>query len=397
LYIKISYSTIKRGGALAQSNQIQASYLVITEENPEKIATEIALEQTVEMPMHLISDPYILEKIVGRISEIHEEAKNQYRITLEYSPDILTGSMGQLMNLVFGNISLKKGIKLIDLTLPSGFLQNFSGPAYGVDGLRSRVGVWGRPLTCAVLKPLGCNALELAQICYELALGGIDIIKDDHNLGDQLTTCRYQDRVYLCRQAIMRAQEKSGRKTLYFANINECPHIMQQQIEYALESGVDGLLLQPVVMGLDLFRSIAENKNYPFLLMAHPSLSGVFFTSNSEGIAPEILLGTILRLSGADAVIFPDCSGRFSFDEAICRRVSQKLLTPLDKISPSFPIPGGGISLSTLPGVRENYSDDTIFLVGSSLYESPGQNLRENVKYFLDALLASRNCSREYP
>jgi len=383
----------RREGKLVQSNQIQASYLITTEENPEKIATEIALEQTVEMPMHLISDPYILEKIVGRISEVREEAKNQYRITLEYSPDILTGSMGQLMNLVFGNISLKKGIKLIDLTLPPCVLQDFSGPAYGVEGMRSRAGVWGRPLTCAALKPLGCSALELAQICYELALGGIDIIKDDHNLGDQ-QTCRYQDRVYLCRQALLKAQEKSGRKTLYFANINDCPHTMQQQIEYALKSGVDGLLLQPVIMGLDLFRSIAENENYPFLLMAHPSLSGVFFSSNREGIAPEILLGTILRLSGADAVIFPDCSGRFPFDEVTCRRISQKLLTPLGETSPSFPIPGGGISLSTMARVRENYSDDTIFLVGSSLYGSSDQNLQENVKYFIDALLTSHSADK---
>lgn len=378
---------------MAQSNQIQASYLIITEENPEKVATEIALEQTVEMPRHLISDPYILENIVGRISEVHEETKNQYRITLEYSPDILTGSMGQLMNLIFGNISLKKGIKLIDLTLPPCFLRDYSGPAYGVEGLRNKTGVWGRPLTCAALKPLGCSALELAQICYELALGGIDIIKDDHNLGDQ-QACRYQDRVYLCRQALLKAQEKNGRKTLYFANINDCPHTMQQQIEYALELGVDGLLLQPVIMGLDLFRSIAENINYPFLLMAHPSMSGVFFSSNREGIAPEILLGTILRLSGADAVIFPDCSGRFPFDEATCRKISQKLLTPLGKILSSFPIPGGGISLSTLAKVQENYSDDTIFLIGSSLYESSGQNLRENVKYFMDALLTNHNAGK---
>ncbi|MEW5804812.1 MAG: RuBisCO large subunit C-terminal-like domain-containing protein [bacterium] len=369
---------------MAQSNQIQVSYLITTKENPEKIATEIALEQTVEMPMHLISDPYIRERIVGRILEVHEGVRDQYRITLEYSPEILTGSLGQLLNLVFGNISLKKGIKLVDLTLPSCFLHDFTGPAYGVKGLRSMADVWRRPLTCAALKPLGCSAAELARICYELSLGGIDIIKEDHNLGDQ-SRCRYQERISLCRKALLNAQEKSGRRTLYFANINDCPRVTQQQIEYALESGVDGLLLQPMIMGLDFFHSIAENEQYPLLLMAHPSLSGAFFTAHGEGIAPEILLGTFFRLAGADAVIFPDFSGRFSFDEITCKRISQNLLSPLGNLLPSFPIPGGGINLSTLHKVRQNYPEDTIFLVGSSLYES-GQNLQENVRYFLDAL-----------
>jgi len=370
---------------LAQLNWIRVSYLITTEENPQKLATEIAFEQTVEMPGHLISDPYILEKIVGQISEIQAEGENRYRVTVDYSPDILNGSLNQLMNLIFGNISLKKGIRLIDLTLPPDYLQKFTGPAYGVQGLRSRVGVWGRPLTCTALKPLGCSATDLARICFELSLGGIDIIKDDHNLGNQ-PRCSYQDRVRLCRQALLRAQEKSGRKTLYFTNINDSPQVMQQQIDYALELGVDGLLMQPVIIGLDYFRSIAENESYPFLLMAHPSLSGAFFTG-SEGIAPQVLLGTIFRLAGADAVIFPDFSGRFSFDELTCQQISTNLLAPLGALSPSFPTPAGGITLSNLPRIREKYPEDTIFLIGASLYEL-GQDLRENVKRFLDQMLS---------
>ncbi|MEW6379526.1 MAG: RuBisCO large subunit C-terminal-like domain-containing protein [bacterium] len=374
---------------MAQSNQIRASYLITTEEDPEKIATAIAFEQTVEMPEYLISDPRILEKIVGQISEIHAEGEDQYRIILEYSPDILNGSLNQFMNLVFGNISLMQGIRLIELALPPDFLQKFPGPAYGVSGLRSRTEIFGRPLTCTALKPLGCSAPELARICYELSLGGIDIIKDDHNLGNQ-PTCTYQDRVRLCREALLKAQEKSGRKSLYFTNINDSPGVMQQQIEYALELGVDGLLLQPVITGLDFFRSIAENQSYPFFLMAHPSLSGVFFTSSKEGIAPEILLGTLFRMAGADAVIFPDCSGRFAFDENTCRRISTNLLAPLGTILPSFPIPAGGIRLSNLPEVRGKYPEDTIFLIGAGLYGS-GRNLQENVKRFLDQLLSENS------
>ena len=40
----------------------------------------------------------------------------------------------------------------------------FSGPRFGIEGLRARVGVIGRPLIPGALKPQGSTAAELAQI-----------------------------------------------------------------------------------------------------------------------------------------------------------------------------------------------------------------------------------------
>ena len=49
----------------------------------------------------------------------------------------------------------------------------------------SRVGAFGRALTCSALKPQGVPPARLAQLAEQFARGGIDFIKDDHGLADQ--------------------------------------------------------------------------------------------------------------------------------------------------------------------------------------------------------------------
>jgi ribulose-bisphosphate carboxylase large chain len=371
----------------ALSNSIRLTYVITTEQNPEKIAHEIALEQTVELPADLIPHPSILEKIVGRVLNIQPESRNRYRVILEYSADIFADSFSRFLNMIFGNISFKRGIRLVEVTLPSDISQTFSGPAFGIEGLRAKAGILNRPLTCAALKPLGLSASELARICYEFSLGGIDIIKDDHNLGDH-SFCTCQDRFRLCREAVLRAQEKTGKRTLYFAHVNGRVEAVRQQIDYAFTLEIDGLLVQPTVMGLDFFYSITRDKDLPFLLMAHPSLSGAFLGGCKEGISPGTWLGTLFRLAGADAVIFPSYSGRFSFNKATCREITHNLLAPLPGIAPSFPTPAGGMDISALPQILKFYPKDTIFLIGADLYRR-GRNLQEKARQFSDILKGS--------
>ena len=366
--------------------KISLTYLLTTKANPKIFATEIAYEQSVEIPAELISEAKILKNIVGRIVSITPPiAKNQYQVIIEYPLAIINDSLNQLLNLMYGNISLKKGIKCIDLTLPESFMKRIHGPKYGVAGIREKLGVYDRPLSCAALKPLGKSPQELANICRQFALGGIDIIKDDHNLGDQIF-CPFQDRLKLCKEAIDKGQEKTGRKILYFANITGSLEDMYKQIDFAARMNIDGLLFQPMIVGLDFLYSLVKNKNYSFFLMAHPALSGAFFNSPCEGIAPEVLLGTLFRLAGAEAVVFPNFTGRFSFDEDACRKIAQNLSTSELTIQPSFPTPAGGINMRTLPEIKKKYQSDTIYLIGADLYKSKG-SLQERVKEFLDLLL----------
>ena len=64
---------------------------------------------------------------------------------------------------------------------------------------------------------------------------------------------------------------------------------------------------------LPLMRWLARNTPDDFVLLAHPALLGSLAVSPTSGIAPDVLYGSLLRLAGADAAIFPSSGGRFSF------------------------------------------------------------------------------------
>ena len=76
----------------------------------------------------------------------------------------------------------------------------------------------GRALTCSALKPQGLCPAGLAGIAYELALGGIDFIKDDHGLADQAYS-PFAERVEACAGAVRRANRETGFRTHYSIDV----------------------------------------------------------------------------------------------------------------------------------------------------------------------------------
>lgn len=84
-----------------------------------------------------------------------------------------------------------------------------------------------------------------------------------------------------------------------------------RQVEYALSCGVRGILIAPMLVGMDTVRYIAQT--YHPLILAHPAFTGTRFHDRSHGMTPAVLLGKIYCLIGADISIFPNAGGRFSF------------------------------------------------------------------------------------
>lgn len=91
----------------------------------------------------------------------------------------------ELLSTVFGNISIMDNLKLLDLQFPKSFVEGFKGPRFGTKGLRDRLGIHDRPLTLAMIKP--CTGIPVDVIerqFYNLALSGVDMVKDDELIAD---------------------------------------------------------------------------------------------------------------------------------------------------------------------------------------------------------------------
>src|SRR5256884_4078562 len=124
-------------------------------EDPAAKARDIAYEQTVELPADSVS-PAVVARSVGRVETLEPAGDGCWRAVISFDAGLVgAGDVPQLLNLLFGNISLKAGIELTGLEWPRALLDQLGGPRFGIDGLRSLTGVRARPLLCAAVKPVG--------------------------------------------------------------------------------------------------------------------------------------------------------------------------------------------------------------------------------------------------
>ena len=225
-------------------------------------------------------------------------------------------------------------MRLLRIELPPSLLRHYRGPRLGIAGLRQRLGVTDRPLLCTALKPMGLSPAALAEMAYRLARGGIDLIKDDHGLSDQ-TFCPFDERVSRCAEAVARANQETGRASLYLPNVTAPADEITARAERARELGVGGLLLCPGLSGLDSLRRLAADDPLGLPILSHPALLGGLSLGPSQGIAHGLLFGTLTRLAGADATIFPSFGGRFAFTAAQCHEIATAAKAPWDGLAPS--------------------------------------------------------------
>src|SRR2546429_5159833 len=92
--------------------------------------------------------------------------------------------MPQLLNLLFGNISLQSGVVVASVEWPLQLLASLGGPRQGIAGVRELTGAPGRALLCTALKPLGVSAAQFAERASRFALPGFDLVKDVPSMSD---------------------------------------------------------------------------------------------------------------------------------------------------------------------------------------------------------------------
>ena len=212
-------------------------------------ARAIAVEQSVEMPIEGIDLPFVLTDIVGQVEAIAELRDGWFEVRIGLAVATVLdsegrGDGGQLLNMLFGNTSLHADVALWDVELPAGLCpQAFTGPRHGIAGLRRRVGASGRALTCTALKPQGLSPAALAALAERFARGGVDYIKDDHGLADQLYS-PFAERVRACAQAVRRANAATGFATQYAPSLSGNLEQMRAQLALAREAGIRAAIVE---------------------------------------------------------------------------------------------------------------------------------------------------------
>ncbi len=327
---------------------------------------EIALEQTVEIPRDIVPAGFIENDILAKVTGVSEVGKGVFRAQLLFTADSCGPTLLQLLNLVFGNTSLQKGVKVEEVELDADFRERFPGARFGISGMRN---LCQRPtggLICPVLKPLGLSVDELAKLAYRMAVGGADIVKEDHGLADQ-PSAPFKERVEKIAGAVARANEQTGGNTLYFPHLSGLRNELEENATFAKQAGASGLMMIPGLTGFDLVHHLSSDTGLALPIMTHPSCLGPHVLSSDTGFTHAVMFGTLQRLAGSDISIFPNVGGRFGFSAEECISIADACRDLAGIGKPIFPSPGGGMSPDRAKDMVEMYGEDVVYLLGGSL------------------------------
>ena len=355
---------------MPQASRLTAIYRVTdTAANIAARAKAIAVEQSVEMPVAAITDAKILDDIVGRVEHVADLGNGTFEVRIGLAVATIGQDAGQLLNMLFGNTSLHPDVVLHDVEFPIELLTVFGGPRHGLAGLRAMAGAGARALTCSALKPQGLPPAGLASIAGQMAEGGLDFIKDDHGIANQ-TYSPFAARVPVIAEAVA----KAGTRTVYLPSLSGHLEQMRAQIGVVRSAGLKGVLIAPMIAGFATFQQlVGDNPDLAF--MAHPAMAG------SGQIAPSLLFGKLLRLLGADAVVFTNYGGRFGYTPTICRDLAETALAPWNGIKPSVPVPAGGMTMARIPEMLQFYGPEVMLLIGGDLLSAGARMTGEAAKF----------------
>ena len=334
--------------------------LEVPSEEQGTFARALLLEQTVETPEEVaLRVPVVRERLMGEIVELEPLEAGGARLVLQLPVETAGVDPAQFVNVLFGNASLHEQVVLEDFELPPALFDRFPGPRFGIGGVRALLGVHDRPLTASALKPVGLSVDELAVLCRSLAEGGIDVIKDDHYWADH-PFAPFEQRVRRCQEVVQEVSARTGRRVVYAPSLSGTPSQVLRQAEIAQQCGVGAVLVAPMLLGLPFFYELVT-RHLEVPVLAHPSFAG------AQRVLPETLLGKLLRLYGADMIIFPSFGGRFSYSRATCRALAERARQPWGPYRPALPVPAGGMQVERARELVEFFGRDVMLLIGGSL------------------------------
>ncbi len=367
--------------------RFQVRYQLTGDEAAARSLAETAcVEQSVEFPAELIPEGAIRDEVTGRLEAFVPGGDGRYFATISFPIESAAGELTQLLNLVWGTGSFFGGFRADRIELPPQLLAQFRGPRFGAEGIRDLLGVYGRPLLCTAIKPMGLSAADLADLAYRCALGGIDIIKDDHGLTDQ-PYAPFVERVARCGEAVAKANRETGKRCLYAANITAPAPLIPVRAAAAKAAGAGALLISPALTGLDAMRAIADDDTVGLPLLSHPAFSGHYVVHPDHGFSHFLYYGQLQRLAGADTSIYINPGGRFQVRPEDSRAAADGCVADMGPIRRILPLPGGGMTRERIPQLIETYGHEVIFLVGGGLHRQ-GPDLVANARSLLAAVEA---------
>jgi len=330
-----------------------------------EIAGGVAAESSIGTWTELTTIKHYVKKLAAHVFSIKgNDVKIAYPIELfeeENMPNILSSIAGN----VFGLKTLKN-LRLNDIYFPPQLIKNFKGPKYGIEGIRKLLKVNARPLVGTIIKPkLGLKTTDHAEVAYEAWLGGCDIVKDDENLSNQRFN-PFEDRVIKTLESRDKAEEETGERKVYMANVTAETKKMLKRAEFVLNHGGEYIMVDILTCGFSALQTLCE-EDFDLVIHAHRAGHAAFTKDPKHGISMQVI-AKIARIIGVDQLHVGTGVGKmFETRKEVSENI-EALKEEMNGLKRTFPVASGGLHPGLIPALIKFFGTDFIIQAGGGIH-----------------------------
>ncbi|MGQ9629361.1 MAG: RuBisCO large subunit C-terminal-like domain-containing protein [bacterium] len=378
------------------NDSIKAVYYIETKKNLKEVAEYLVeLETTGKWDRKDKEATELFLKCRGEVSDVDEIEPGKGFITLLYpiiNLNMEESAFASLWLYLIGGathalIDYEKS-RLVDFEIPDWMCKYFPGPGWGIEKTKSYLGVpIGEPIIGTIVKPTaGLTPDEVAQMCYEFALGGLQFIKDDEKMMN-VSYCPLEERVAKVTSAIRRAEDKTGARVLYAPHITTGPENIIEFAERALKAGANALMVNIFASSFHALKMIRD-AGFDVPIYAHCGGKEALGRAEGQGVSPEVI-AKFARLMGGDYFRSNVLGGYLvgGSPEEIHSLINV-MRAKMGDLKGMVPALSGGLNPNNLMGNLEAFGTEVMVLAGTGITRYPGGIAR--------GVEAMKNVAREY-
>ncbi len=279
------------------------------------------------------------------------------------------GNMPNILSSVAGNVfglRALKNLRLNDINLPMELVQSFRGPKYGISGVRELLGVKDRPLVGTIIKPkLGLKTEDHAKVAFDAWVGGCDVVKDDENLSSQRFN-PFDDRVVATLEMRDRAEEETGEKKVYMANITSETEEMLKRAQFVKDHGGRYLMIDILTCGFSALQTVRE-QDFGLVIHAHRAGHAAFTKNPLHGVSMKVI-AKVARIIGVDQLHVGTVVGKMSETREEVAENCEALKTDMYGIKEVLPVASGGLYPGLVPALMKFFGKDFVIQAGGGIH-----------------------------
>ncbi|MGC8912083.1 MAG: RuBisCO large subunit C-terminal-like domain-containing protein [Nitrososphaeria archaeon] len=378
----VSIFTVKPEEVDPEKNVIATYYVEGRGISVLEAGVKIAAEESIGTWTEVTTETeWIIKNLPAKVFEYKFEGENTGIVKVAYPTslfDFETGGIPNILSIVAGNLfgmGSLQNVKLLDIELPYEAVNLFSGPKFGIEGIRRMVGTLAdrRPHLGTIIKPkVGLSPRETAKVAYEAAVGGVDFIKDDETLTNQ-KFCPLPDRVSHVMNMLDKAKSETGRTILYAPDITAETYKIRELAQVAIDNGANALMVDVIPCGFSAIRLLAEDSSIKVPIHVHRCMHAAMTRNPKHGVS-MMVIAKLVRLAGGDQLHTGTAAGKMGDKEKKTEEVfaiNEFLRKKFYNIKTTFPVASGGIHPAIVPANIQTLGKDIVIQAGGGIHGHP--------------------------